>query len=194
MPFKFPYENGYSTAGRVVQVGPDAANDFAIGDRVCLGTAHAECMSASAHICLIILKIALTDISRLLGRTFADTASSKDGVWKIPDGVPDELAAWVFVLGVGELALRRAEEAGALQFGATVGIVGLGVVGLSCLAYLLRSIHIMQNTHGYLHTNSTYTYFTYDRCPEQVLQRLWFPLGLRGSRPCSPCGGDAPGS
>lgn len=78
-------------------------------------------------------------------------------MWKIPDGVPDELAAWVFVLGVGELALRRAEEAGALQFGATVGIVGLGVVGLSCLAYLLRTIHIMQNTHGHLHTNSTYT-------------------------------------
>ena len=39
------------------------------------------------------------------------------------------------MLGVGELALRRAEEAGALQFGCTVGIVGLGVVGLSCLAY-----------------------------------------------------------
>ena len=64
-----------------------------------------------------------------------DTASGKDGVWKIPSNVPDEHAAWVFVLGVGELALRRAEEAGALQFGATVGIVGLGMVGLSSLAY-----------------------------------------------------------
>lgn len=64
-----------------------------------------------------------------------DTASGKDGVWQVPPDVPDALAAWVFVLGVGELALRRAEEAGALQFGATVGIVGLGMVGLSSLAY-----------------------------------------------------------
>ena len=43
MPFKFPYENGYSTVGRVVQVGPEAVDDFTIGDRVCLGTAHAQC-------------------------------------------------------------------------------------------------------------------------------------------------------
>jgi threonine dehydrogenase-like Zn-dependent dehydrogenase len=72
---------------------------------------------------------------------YADTASAADSVWKVPANVPDELAAWVFVLGVGELALRRAEEAGALQFGATVGIVGLGMVGLSSLAYC--------NTYGF---------------------------------------------
>ena len=46
MPFEFPYENGYSTVGHVVKVGPGAADQFAVGDRVCLGTAHAECTRA----------------------------------------------------------------------------------------------------------------------------------------------------
>eukprot|EP01045_Picozoa_sp_COSAG04_P017805 COSAG04_NODE_1601_length_6193_cov_7.603709_6_plen_269_part_00 len=43
-------------------------------------------------------------------------------------------------MGVGELALRRAEEAGALQFGATVGIIGLGMVGLSSLAFCITYV------------------------------------------------------
>jgi hypothetical protein len=100
VPFQFPYENGYSTAGRVVAAGPRSG--FTLGDRVVLGTAHAEY-----------------------------TASAASGVWRIPDNVPDEWAVWVFVMGVGELALRRANP----EFGSTIGIVGLGMVGLSALAY-----------------------------------------------------------
>eukprot|EP01051_Picozoa_sp_SAG22_P020567 SAG22_NODE_4208_length_1345_cov_1.556180_1_plen_385_part_00 len=106
VPFDFPYENGYSTVGRVVQVGAEATGLFDVGDKVCLGTAHAEY-----------------------------TASPAGGVWKVPDGLSDELAVWLFILGVGDQALRRAEEAGTLKYGSTVGIVGLGMVGLSVLAY-----------------------------------------------------------
>jgi threonine dehydrogenase-like Zn-dependent dehydrogenase len=104
VPFEFPYENGYSTVGRVVQVGSEAAGKFTVGDRVALGTAHAEY-----------------------------SASAADGVWKIPGEVSDETAVWLFILGVGELALRRANP----KFGATIGIVGLGMVGLSSLAYCM---------------------------------------------------------
>ena len=100
VPFQFPYENGYSTAGRVVVSGPNSG--FRVGDRVVLGTAHAEY-----------------------------TSSPASGVWRIPGEVTDEQACWVFIMGVGELALRRANP----KFGSTVGIVGLGMVGLSTLAY-----------------------------------------------------------
>ena len=94
-----------------MQVGPEAAGEFAVGDRVALGTAHAEY-----------------------------TASEAEGVWHVPEGLSDEQACWIFIMGVGELALRRAEEAGALQFGATVGIIGLGMVGLSSLAFCITYV------------------------------------------------------
>jgi len=50
---------------------------------------------------------------------------------KLPAGLPDEQAVFLSIIEVAHLALRR----GAPTPGETVGIIGLGVVGLAALAY-----------------------------------------------------------
>jgi threonine dehydrogenase-like Zn-dependent dehydrogenase len=50
---------------------------------------------------------------------------------KLPPGVPDEQAVFLSILEVAHLAIRRAHP----TLGETVAIVGLGVIGLSALAY-----------------------------------------------------------
>ncbi len=98
---KGPIENGYSMVGEVVQVGSNVRN-FQIGDRVfCAGT-HKE--------------YALTP--------------ARDAL-KLPDEISDERAAFLNILGVGQLGLRHGEP----QPGENVAIVGLGVIGLSALAF-----------------------------------------------------------
>ena len=52
-------------------------------------------------------------------------------VYKIPDGISSENAAMLNILQVGHLALRSANP----TFGENVIIAGLGVIGLSSLAY-----------------------------------------------------------
>lgn len=58
-------------------------------------------------------------------------AVAADLAFKLPDGVPTEQAVFLNILGVGQLALRK----GRLGPGENVAIVGLGVVGLSTLAF-----------------------------------------------------------
>jgi len=100
VPLSFPYENGYSMVGRVAEVGRSATG-FSGGDRVFVGEPHKEYAAVSAESAL-----------------------------KLPDGVPTELAVFLNVLGVGQLALRKGSPAP----GENVAVVGLGVIGLGTVA------------------------------------------------------------
>ena len=101
VPLEFPYENGYSMVGRVEAVGADVVG-FSVGDRVFVGEPHKEY-----------------------------TAVAADLAFRLPEGLPDESAAFLNVLNVGQLALRKGRPGP----GENVAIVGLGVVGLSALAF-----------------------------------------------------------
>ena len=59
------------------------------------------------------------------------TAVAADLALKLPDGLPDESAVFLNVLNVGQLALRKGRPGP----GENVAIVGMGVVGLSALAF-----------------------------------------------------------
>ena len=58
------------------------------------------------------------------------TSPARDTI-KLPDGVTDEQGVFLNILGVGQLGLRHGEP----QPGENVAIVGLGVIGLSAIAY-----------------------------------------------------------
>lgn len=101
VPFEVPTENGYAMVGDVVDVGSDV-DAFAVGERVVVPVAHKHVGVASA-------------------------ASAV----KVPDGVSDHHAAFLNIIEVGHMALRRGNPTP----GETVAVVGLGVVGLSALAF-----------------------------------------------------------
>ena len=98
---EFPYEIGYSMVGRVETVG-DAVDGFSVGDRVFVGEPHKQYAAVAA-----------------------------DLAFRLPDGLTDESAAFLNVLNVGQLALRKGRPGP----GENVAIVGLGVIGLSALAF-----------------------------------------------------------
>jgi threonine dehydrogenase-like Zn-dependent dehydrogenase len=101
VPLEFPYEIGYSMVGRVEAVGADV-DGFSVGDRVFVGEPHKQYAAVAA-----------------------------DLAFRLPEGLPDESAAFLNVLNVGQLALRKGRPGP----GENVAIVGLGVIGLSALAF-----------------------------------------------------------
>ena len=101
VPLEFPYEIGYSMVGMVEAVGADVAG-FSVGDRVFVGEPHKQYAAVPA-----------------------------DLAFRLPEGLPDYSAAFLNVLNVGQLALRKGRPGP----GENVAIVGLGVVGLSALAF-----------------------------------------------------------
>lgn len=101
VPLDLPAPNGYSLVGRVEAVGPQATG-FAVGERVFATAGHMQLAAVPATAAL-----------------------------KLPDGLPDEQAAFLNILEVGHLAIRR----GSPPPGADVAVVGLGVIGLSVVAY-----------------------------------------------------------
>ncbi len=104
IPFVLPAENGYSMVGRIVAVGSHVGN-FGVGQRVFLPSPH-----------------------KSLSAMPADQAVA------LPDAVSDEHAAFLNILEVGHIGLRR----GMPQPGECAAIVGLGVIGLGMLAYANR--------------------------------------------------------
>ena len=80
----------------------EGVDGFSVGDRVFVGEPHKEYAAVAA-----------------------------DSALKLPEGLPAKQAAFLNVLGVGQLALRK----GRPGLGENVAIVGLGVVGLSALAF-----------------------------------------------------------
>ena len=98
-----PMALGYSLVGDVIAVG-DRINDIKIGDRVaCAGQGYAN------HAEIVAVPRNLCAV--------------------VPDSVPDEQAAYVTL---GAIAMHGVRQAGQ-EFGATVAVIGLGLVGLITL-------------------------------------------------------------
>ncbi len=94
-----PIPLGYSLAGRVLQVGPEAPG-FALGDRVaCAGAGYAN----HAELNVVPRNLAV----------------------KIPDGVTDEEASFVTVGAIALHGARLVEP----TLGAVVAVIGLGLIG-----------------------------------------------------------------
>jgi predicted dehydrogenase/threonine dehydrogenase-like Zn-dependent dehydrogenase len=100
---------GYSAAGRVVAVS-EGCNGFAVGDAVaCAGAGYAN------HAELIWVPVNLCA--------------------KIPDGVGFDQAAFTTIGAIGLQGVRQAEA----QFGETIVVIGLGLIGLLTVQLLRAS-------------------------------------------------------
>ncbi|MBM3565403.1 MAG: zinc-binding dehydrogenase, partial [Alphaproteobacteria bacterium] len=94
---------GYSLVGEVIAVGA-RVNDIKLGDRVaCAGQGHAS----HAEVVSVPRNLCVV----------------------VPDSVPDDQAAYVTLGAIAMHGVRQADQ----QFGATVLVVGLGLVGLITL-------------------------------------------------------------
>jgi len=101
MPWNYPVENGYSTVGKIVEIGKNVVG-YEIGQRVFTSETHKQY-----------------------------AACNTEDVFKIPKDISSENAAMLNILQVGHIALRSANP----TFGENLVIAGLGVIGLSVLAY-----------------------------------------------------------
>ncbi len=93
---RFPTALGYNSVGEVTELGDDVRNHH-VGDRVFTLSRHQE-------LCDVLDWQAI----------------------RIPDGVPDEAAAFCYLAALGLHALRR----GSFVAGENVAVIGLGAVGL----------------------------------------------------------------
>jgi 2-desacetyl-2-hydroxyethyl bacteriochlorophyllide A dehydrogenase len=101
VPMSFPFENGYSMVGRVVEVGR-LAEGFDKGDRVFVPEPHKEYTSVATRETL-----------------------------KLPESVLTEHAVFLSILGVGQLALRKGSpELGQNIAVVGLGVIGLATVAL----------------------------------------------------------------
>jgi threonine dehydrogenase-like Zn-dependent dehydrogenase len=96
-----PTELGYLSVGRVVAVGADVSS-VRPGDVIYTLTRHRQ-----EHV-----------------------ISEQDLFWKVPDGLPPEIAVFTYLINLALHALRR----GSLIPGERVAIVGLGPIGLAAVA------------------------------------------------------------
>ncbi len=101
VPFQYPYINGESMVGKVLEVGAEVSG-FGVGDRVFVTASHGHYAAVSAGEAI-----------------------------KLPAQISDEVAAFLNILEVGHIGLRK----GSPQPGENVAIIGAGVIGLSALAY-----------------------------------------------------------
>ena len=100
---KQPLTMGYSNVGVVLEVGR-GVEGFAVGDRVVSNGAHAEVVCVPKNLCA-----------------------------KIPDGVPDDAAAFTVVGSIGLQGIRLLQP----QLGDCVVVIGLGLIGLMSVQLLI---------------------------------------------------------
>ena len=102
---KFPFRPGYSTAGRVLEVGRDVVG-VKPGDLVHTGRPHQQ---------YVTVEYGEKERNNLIGRILT----------KIPDGlVPDEMI-WASMAGVAIVGCRKAK----IEFGEYVAVIGAGPIG-----------------------------------------------------------------
>ncbi len=111
---KYPFRPGYSMVGRVVEVGEGVEN-IKVGDRLASYDFHQQ-----------YYKIKLFDVAKRF--------DIPDGIgpYVLPDGISSEDGTWRSLACTTQNAVRRAN----FEFGESVGVVGLGILGQLTVQYL----------------------------------------------------------
>lgn len=99
---KYPFHPGYSLVGRVVAVGKDVTT-VREGERVALRYSHKQ----------------------------YSVVPDTEHIYRIPDNVADEDAAWFHMATIVQVGVRRAEH----TLGDAVAVVGLGLLGQLVVQY-----------------------------------------------------------
>ena len=108
---KFPFYPGYSTAGRVLEVGSEV-KDIKPGDLVHTGQPHRQ---------YVTVEYGEKEGNSLVGRT----------ITKIPDGISPDEAVWGSMAGVAIVGCRKAK----IEFGEYVAVIGAGPIGQMTVQY-----------------------------------------------------------
>ncbi|MEU5251871.1 zinc-binding alcohol dehydrogenase [Streptomyces longwoodensis] len=99
---RYPFVPGYSAVGTVLELG-EGTDRVRVGDRVALRRPHASVLSVPAA----------------------------EDVYRVPDAVTDEEAAWFHLATIAQVGVRRAEH----RLGDRVAVIGLGPVGQLAVQY-----------------------------------------------------------
>ena len=110
---QYPFEPGYSMAGRVIEVGP-GVDSLQVGDRVAVVVQHKQFFKV---------------------RVQASYGRPAGAFYKLPEKISPEEGCWMLLAVTTQLGVRRAE----LKMGESVGVVGLGILGQLVVQYLALS-------------------------------------------------------
>ena len=110
---EYPFEPGYSMAGRVIEVGP-GVDVLKVGDRIAAVVPHKQYFKV---------------------RVQASYERPAGAFQKLPQGISPEEGCWMLLAVTTQLGVRRAE----LKLGETVGVIGLGILGQLVVQYLALS-------------------------------------------------------
>lgn len=111
---KYPFRPGYSMVGRVVEVGPGVTG-VQVGDRIANYGLHQQ-----------YYKVQTQPVKKRYDIPEGIT------MYPLPDAISSEAGAWRSLAVTTQNAVRR----GSFQFGETVGVVGLGMLGQLVTQYL----------------------------------------------------------
>jgi len=110
---KFPFRPGYSMVGRVLEVGPGVTG-VKVGDRIANYGYHQQYYKVQLH----------------AEKRFDIPVGI--GIYVLPDEISSEDGTWRSLAVTTQNAVRRCS----FQFGETVGVVGLGILGQLAVQYL----------------------------------------------------------
>lgn len=111
---KYPFRPGYSMVGRVIAVGK-GVTEVKEGDRIASYGLHQH-----------YYKIQLYNVQKRFD------IPDGIGIYVLPNAIPSEDGTWRSLAVTTQNAVRRAQ----FQFGETVGVVGLGILGQLLTQYL----------------------------------------------------------
>jgi len=110
---QYPFDPGYSMAGRVIEVGP-GVDVLKVGDRIAAVVPHKQVFKVQVQ---------------------ASYERPAGAFYKLPDGISPEEGCWMLLAVTTQLGVRRAD----LKLGETVGVIGLGILGQLVVQYLALS-------------------------------------------------------